>query len=232
MEQITPFNGFARETISFLRELKENNDRDWFNERKEIYQESLLKPFRALALMLTPAMHNIDPLFELRPAKMLSRIYRDIRFSPNKDPYKSSMWLNFQQKATNWEDYPGFFAELGTEEFIYGMGLYAPKRKIMDAFREEISYSSDSFREMALKATSAGFTVEGEPYKRVLPSELPEFFQPWIQRKSCYLLKRISVNDPRIYSSAIALQLMEDFTQAADLYHFMMDVTKEAKQSL
>lgn len=230
MEQITPFNGFTQETITFLRELKENNDRDWFNERKEIYQASLLKPFRALALMLSPVMHNIDPLFELRPAKMLSRIYRDIRFSPNKDPYKTSMWLNFQQKATNWEDYPGFFAELGTEEFIYGMGLYAPKRKIMDAFREEISYSSDSFREMALKATSVGFTVEGEPYKRALPSDLPEFFQPWIQRKSCYLLKRISVNDPRIYSTAIALQLMEDFTEVADLYHFMMDVTKEAEQ--
>lgn len=230
MERITPFNGFTRETISFLRELKQNNDREWFNERKEIYQESLLKPFRALALMLSPVMYNIDPLFELRPAKMLSRIYRDIRFSPNKDPYKSSMWLNFQQKATNWEDYPGFFAELGTEEFIYGMGLYAPKRKIMDAFREEIAYSQESFREMALKAFSGGFTVEGEPYKRVLPSELPEFFQPWVQRKSCYLLKRISVNDPRIYSSAIALQLMEDFTQVADLYHFMMDVTKEAEQ--
>lgn len=230
MERITPFNGFTQETITFLRELKENNDREWFNERKEIYQEFLLKPFRALALMLSPVMHNIDPLFELRPAKMLSRIYRDIRFSPNKNPYKTSMWLNFQQKATNWEDYPGFFAELGTEEFIYGMGLYAPKRKIMDAFREEISYSSDSFREMALKATSVGFKVEGEPYKRVLPSDLPEFFQPWVQRKSCYLLKRISVNDPRIFSTAIALQLMEDFTQVADLYHFMMDVTKEAEQ--
>lgn len=230
MEQITPFNGFTQETITFLRELKENNDREWFNERKEIYQASLLKPFRALALMLSPVMHNIDPLFELRSAKMLSRIYRDIRFSPNKDPYKTSMWLNFQQKATNWEDYPGFFAELGTEEFIYGMGLYAPKRKIMDAFREEISYSAESFREMALKATSVGFNVEGEPYKRVLPSDLPEYFQPWIQRKSCYLLKRISVNDPRIFSTAIALQLMEDFTQVADLYHFMMDVTKEAEQ--
>ncbi len=141
METITPFIGFSPETISFLRGLKENNDREWFNERKQIYQEALLQPFRELALMLSPAMYNIDPLFELRPSKMLSRIYRDIRFSPNKDPYKSSMWLNIQQAATHWENFPGFFAELGTEEFIYGMGLYAPKRKIMDAFREEISYS-------------------------------------------------------------------------------------------
>jgi len=230
MDPIPPFTGFTPGTISFLRELKENNYREWFTERKEIYQESLLQPFRALAVMLSPAMYNIDPLFELTPSKMLSRIYRDVRFSPNKDPYKTSMWLNFQQKATHWEDYPGFFAELSTEQFIYGMGLFAPKRKIMDAFREEISYSQESFREMALQATTAGFTVEGEPYKRNLPSDLTEFYQPWVQRKTCYLLKRIPVTDARIYSSAIALQLMEDFSQAADLYHFMMDVVKETAQ--
>ncbi|MDD2512553.1 MAG: DUF2461 domain-containing protein [Proteiniphilum sp.] len=230
MEVVTPFTGFTPEAISFLRELKENNDREWFNERKQIYQDSLLQPFRSLAVMLSPAMHNIDPLFELRPSKMLSRIYRDTRFSPNKDPYKTSMWLNFQQKATHWEETPGFFAELDTKQFIYGMGLFMPKRKVMDAFREEISYSRESFREMALRATGAGFTVEGEPYKRPLPSDLPAFYQPWIQRKSCYVIHRIPVTDARIFSSAIALQLMEDFTQVADLYHFMMELVKEVQQ--
>ncbi|MDD4801289.1 MAG: DUF2461 family protein, partial [Proteiniphilum sp.] len=60
MEVVTPFTGFTPEAISFLRELKENNDREWFNERKQIYQDSLLQPFRSLAVMLSPAMHNID----------------------------------------------------------------------------------------------------------------------------------------------------------------------------
>lgn len=230
MDPIAPFTGFTAASITFLCELKVNNNREWFNERKQIYQESLLQPFRALAMMLSPTMYNIDPLFELHPAKMLSRIYRDIRFSPNKEPYKTSMWLNFQRKATHWEDYPGFFAELSSDQFTYGMGLYSPRRKIMDTLREEISFSRESFREMALQAAAAGFTVEGEPYKRALPSDLPEFYQPWIQRKSCYLVKRISPTDPRLCSSAIALQLMEDFTQAADLYHFMMDIVKETDQ--
>ena len=227
MAEISPFTGFTPATITFLKELKENNYREWFNERKDIYLESLLQPLQSLAVMVSPVMYTIDPLFELRPAKMISRIYRDIRFSPNKDPYKSSMWLNFQQVTTHWENYPGFFAEVGADYFMYGMGLFMPKRKTMDAFREEVGYSRDSFRDMAQKALDAGFEVAGEEYKRPLPNELPSFFQPWIQRKSVYVIKKIAVSDERIYSEAIALQLREDFSQITDLYRFMMEIVKE-----
>ena len=171
MKEQPPFTGFTPETVSFLQELKVNNYREWFNERKDIYEETLLQPFRSLAAMLSPAMYNIDPQFELRPSKMLSRIYRDIRFSPNKDPYKTSMWLNFQRSTTHWEDFPGYFAELTNEHFMYGMGLFMPKRKIMDAFREEIEYSQDSFREMAGQALQAG--INGR-----CPTPFPHFTNP------------------------------------------------------
>ena len=229
MEAPKEFTGFTPETILFLKELKANNDREWFNGHKQVYQAALLQPFRSLATMLTPTMYNIDPQFELRPSKMLSRIYRDIRFSPNKDPYKSSMWLNFQQAATHWENFPGYFAELNTEHFMIGMGLFMPKRKIMDYLREEIDYSRDSFKEMAEKALTAGFEVGGEAYKRPLPNTLPDFYQPWIQRKSVYVIKTIPLSDERIYSEVIALQLMDDFSQIADLYHFMKEIVKEAQ---
>ena len=229
MEAAKEFSGFSSQTILFLKELKANNNRKWFNEHKQVYQEALLQPFRSLAAMLTPAMYNIDPQFELRPSKMLSRIYRDIRFSPDKDPYKSSMWLNFQQAATHWENFPGYFAELNTEHFMIGMGLFMPKRKIMDYFRDEIDYSRDSFKEMAEKALTAGFEVAGEAYKRPIPNTLPDFYQPWIQRKSVYVIKTIPLSDDRIYSEAIALQLMDDFLQIADLYHFMKVIVKEAQ---
>ncbi|MCE5204669.1 MAG: DUF2461 domain-containing protein [Porphyromonadaceae bacterium] len=229
MEAPAQFTGFTPETILFLKELKQNNYREWFNERKHLYENALLKPFRSLAVMLTPAMHNIDPQFELRPSKMLSRIYRDIRFSPNKDPYKTSMWLSFQQATTHWENVPGYFAELSDEHFMTGMGLFMPNRKIMDIFREEVDYSRESFKEMAEKALNAGFEIAGEPYKRPIPSNLPDFYQQWIQRKSIYVIKTIPLSDERLYSEAIALQLMDDFAQISDLYHFMKEIVKEAQ---
>ena len=182
MERYKDFTGFTPETILFLKELKENNYREWFNERKHI-RGGILQPLRALATMLSPSMYNIDPLFDLRPTKMLSRIYRDIRFSPNKEPYKTSMWISFQQTTTNWENFPGYFVELSAEQFMSGMGLFMPKRKVMDIFREEVDYSRESFKDMAEKAIQAGFEVAGELYKRPLPSNLPDFFQPGFNAK-------------------------------------------------
>jgi uncharacterized protein (DUF2461 family) len=139
------------------------------------------------------------------------------------------MWLNFQQAATHWENFPGYFAELSTEHFMVGMGLFMPKRKIMDYFREEIGYSRDSFKEMAEKALNAGFEVGDELYKRPIPNTLPDFYQPWIQRKSVYVIKRFPLQDERIYSAAIGLQLMDDFSQIAGLYHFIKDIVQEAQ---
>jgi len=112
---------------------------------------------------------------------------------------------------------------------MMGMGLFMPKRKIMDVFREEVDYSRESFKVMAEKALNAGFEVGGEPYKRPLPNSLSDFYQPWIQRKSIYVMKTIPLSDQRIYSEALALQLMDDFAQIADLYHFMKEIVKEAQ---
>jgi uncharacterized protein (DUF2461 family) len=139
------------------------------------------------------------------------------------------MWISFQQTTTNWENFPGYFVELSAEQFMSGMGLFMPKRKVMDIFREEVDYSRESFKDMAEKAIQAGFEVAGELYKRPLPSNLPDFFQPWIQRKSVYVIKTIPLTDERIYSETISLQIMEDFTQLADLYIFMKEVVKEAQ---
>lgn len=227
MKEIPPFTGFKPETVRFLQGLKENNYKQWFDEHKPVYQEVLLQPFRALATMLSPAMYNIDPMFDLRPVKMLSRIYRDIRFSSNKDPYKTSMWLNFQRSTTHWENFPGYFAEFGAEQFMYGMGLFMPKRKVIDHFREEVEYSAESFKEMAQKVLDAGFEVAGDTYKRPLANNLPEFYQPWMQRKNVYVIKTLPLSDKRLYSEAIALQLMEDFTQITDLYRFMVEIIQE-----
>ena len=229
-KRITPFAGFTPQTISFLRELKENNNKQWFEEHRTIYENELLHPFRALIGMISPAMYSIDPRFEMRPNRILSRIYRDIRFSQNKDPYKSSMWMSFQRSGTQWEYFPGYFMELNTEDCCYGLGLFMPKRKVMDRFREEVEFQPESFREMMeKKVLQRGFVIEGEKYKRPLPINLPDMYQQWIQRKNFYVIKTLPLNDERIYSEALALLLMDDFTQLADLYHFLVEITEETE---
>ncbi|WP_433984322.1 DUF2461 domain-containing protein [Tunturiibacter empetritectus] len=86
---------FSNEALKFLRGLKKNNDREWFGERKDVYEKQLKEPMLGLIGEVNEAMAEFSPE-HVRPAnKILMRIYRDIRFSKDKRPYKhhvSAWW--------------------------------------------------------------------------------------------------------------------------------------------
>lgn len=216
------FNGFSPKTTQFLKDLGENNCKEWFEEHRNTYENELLTPLKELVAALSPAMYNIDPEFELRPHRVLSRIYRDIRFSKNKDPYKTFMWMAFQRPTKNWENIAGYFFEISPESYSYGMGLFAPKKKNMDAFRENIAYDAKEFRQQTQLILDRGFSIGGEEYKRPIASDLPEYFQPWIQRKGVYVIKKKTTGE-ELFSSAFADLLRDEFESLEWLYNFMKD---------
>jgi len=220
---IAPFNGFTPQTIRFFEDIEQNNYKEWFEAHRSVYENELLKPFKSLVTALTPVMYNIDQRFELNPSRIISRIYRDIRFSKNKDPYKTCMWMTFQQRVDNWENYPGFFMELSATGYNYGMGLYMAKRKFMDNFREKIEYDPEDFRVNTQRDIfDRGFMILGDYYARTLPNDLPEYFQQWYQRKSVCTWKKCPVDDV-LFSPKLVDKLSEDFQAMEWLYNFLKD---------
>lgn len=214
------FNGFTPQTIQFFKDLKENNYKEWFENHRSVYENELLNPFRDLVSALSPGMYNIDPDFELRPHRVLSRIYRDIRFSKNKTPYKTGMWMSFQKSTKEWEKIPGFFFELTAEHYYIGMGLFAPRKSTMEAIRENIAYDAEEFRGQTEAILNNGYRVEGESYKRPLANDLPEYFQQWIQRKSLFVSKTKPVGD-ELFSSSFADVVQYEFDTLVWLYNFL-----------
>src|SRR5271157_2207894 len=95
----TTFTGFSAKSPAFLKELKEHNDKMWFEAHRHKYEECLLGPMRRLVSDLGEFTLSIDPLLEIRPVvnKTISRIYRDTRFSRNKLPCKTTMWITFKR---------------------------------------------------------------------------------------------------------------------------------------
>ncbi|MDR0823621.1 MAG: DUF2461 domain-containing protein [Prevotella sp.] len=222
------FNGFTPQTFRFFNDLKENNYKEWFDAHKQVYEKELLNPLKALVATLSPAMHNIDPTFELRPHRCLSRIYRDIRFSKNKEPYKNFMWMAFQIPVTNevWKDYPGYFMEISGTEYTLGLGLFQPKKKVMDAFRDEISFDAEEFQRITQETVlDRGYVVSGEEYKRPVSNDLPEYFQTWIQRKGVWVGKTKPIGD-ELFSADFANLVKEDFVAMEWLYNFMKEVAQ------
>lgn len=227
MKELT-FKGFTPNTFQFLKDLKENNYKEWFDENKHVYEQELLNPLKALVTALSPAMHNIDQSFELRPHRCLSRIYRDTRFSNNKDPYKDFMWMAFQIPVTNdiWKDYPGYFMEISATGYTLGLGLFQPKKKVMDAFRDEVTYDAEEFQRVTQASVlDRGYVINGEEYKRPIPNDLPEYFQPWIQRKGIWVSKTRPVGE-ELFSPDFANLIKDDFHAMEWLYNFMKEVTQ------
>lgn len=223
MKSIDKFNGFSPETIRFFKDLEQNNNKPWFDEHKHIYLSELLNPLKALVNAMTPAMAAIDPQIDFRMNRILSRIYRDIRFSYDKTPYKDHMWITFQRFVPEWQNFPAFFMEISGNGYRYGMGLYGSKKAIMDSFRSNIEYEQEHFREISeFLIRDHGFHVEGELYKRPLKNDLPEYFQQWIQRKSAYVFKSCPVEN-EMFNMKFAEILSEDFTRMKDLYEFFVE---------
>lgn len=226
MKKADQFTGFSPATIQFFKDLRENNNKPWFDENKHIYESVLLKPLKALVLAMTPGMYAIDSQIDFRTTRVLSRIYRDVRFSYDKSPYKAHMWMTFQRFVPEWENFPAFFTEFSAEGYRYGMGLYGSKKKVMDSFRSKVEYEQDHFKEITKNLTTKyGFKLEGEEYKRPLKNDLPEYFQTWVQRKSSYLIKNCPVGE-EMFSEELVQVLVDDFTAMKQLYEFFVDASE------
>jgi uncharacterized protein (TIGR02453 family) len=223
------FPGFTPATFQFFAELEENNCKIWFDEHKPVYEAELLLPLQALANALSPFFASVDPQMDFRPAKLISRIYRDIRFSHDKTPYKKHMWISFQRafprQSAEWMSFPGFYLEIGKEGSSFGMGLFDAQKKIMDSYRERIEYQPEYFRKIiAGLVEKQGFRIDGEEYKRPLPNKLDAYFQPWIQRKSLWVSKQIPNSDSILFSEKLLARLEKEFALIQPLYDFFVDI--------
>jgi len=225
------FTGFTKETFAFLQGLAENNNKPWFQEHRDDYDAHLLGPFQQLVAAMSGAMLTIDSRFETRPAvdKTISRIYRDIRFSKDKSPYRANMWLSFKRPKKEWKGAPAYFFELSLDGYRYGMGFYDAGRSNMDRLRELMAADVPGFQRLI--ATLDGehpFEVKGDLYKRVLRPDLPEDVQAWYQRKNLYLMVEPAM-DQRLFSPQLADHLLAGFEQLAPIYHFLWKAVESVK---
>lgn len=217
------FNGFSQKTLDFLKNLKTNNNKAWFEAHRGEYQEYLLNPLQDLVVDLTEFMLTIDPHFEIRPVvgKTISRIYRDTRFSKDKSPFKNTMWITFKKPNNDWKDAPAYFFEISPDSYRYGMGFYSASKETMDRLREVIVRKSKEFiKVVSLYSKQKVFVVEGEKYKRILNDNIPEEFQDWYQRKNLYLVCNRKT-DNRLFSRKLLNNLISDFGLITPFYHYL-----------
>lgn len=136
------------ETLTFITDVALNNNREWFAENKVRY-EAAKADVLELVTALIPKLAAVDPDFSIdTPAKKcLLRIYRDVRFSKNKDPYKNNFGISFNIKGSNIHG-PGYYLHIQPGSCFFGAGFWMPEAPVLKAIREEIDYNSSEFLEI------------------------------------------------------------------------------------
>jgi uncharacterized protein (TIGR02453 family) len=144
---LPPFDGFPKEGMDFLRKLKKNNNRPWFQRRKQVYDECVKFPMQCLIASLSEKMGDRAPGIEFNPRKSIFRIYRDVRFSKNKAPYKTNIAASFtfRRKDKSPVEAPGLYVGIQPGEVFIGGGVYMPSSDQLKAFRKSMVDHPDDF---------------------------------------------------------------------------------------
>ena len=131
------FTGFTPDAIQFLADLAANNDRAWFQPRKTDYERLLKRPLEALCIALDERFRARDIPLQADPARSPFRIYRDVRFSRDKSPYKTNIGASLPWIGEG-DAHAGGYFHLEPGEAFVGGGMWHPDKASLDAFRRTL----------------------------------------------------------------------------------------------
>ena len=132
---------FGPKLFEFLLDLRANNYREWFQENKSRYERHVKEPLLAFIEDFEPYLHSISEHFVADTRAnggSMFRIYRDVRFSKDKTPYKTHAAAQFRHEAGKSVHAPGFYLHLAPDEVFAGVGLWRPDSAALGRIRERI----------------------------------------------------------------------------------------------
>ncbi len=133
-----PFSGFSEAAFSFFPKLARNNRREWFAEHKAVYEKSLLTPMLLLVRDLAVHLHAAGLPLEAQRRSPVHRIYRDIRFSPNKSPFHTHISAALYREGDKLRDGVLYLHLDGKEPFV-AAGFWQPEKHSLLRWRESIA---------------------------------------------------------------------------------------------
>jgi uncharacterized protein (TIGR02453 family) len=139
-------------TFAFLRELKANNERAWFEANKERYLADVRDPLLRFVAACAPGLRKISPHIVADPRPVggsLFRIYRDVRFAKDKSPYKTHAAMSFRHADAKERPAPGFYLHLAPGDVFAGAGLWHAPADAVKAVRDAIVARSKDWARVA-----------------------------------------------------------------------------------
>jgi len=142
----TAFAGFPPEMVKFLRSLKRNNRREWFQPRKHLFEQHAKTPMLELIAAINAELAKFAPEYVTEPKNAVFRIYRDTRFSADKTPYKTHIAASFSRRGGERLGTGGFYFSISQDVIEVAAGLWHPDRDVTLLVRNHIAETHQELR--------------------------------------------------------------------------------------
>ncbi|MDQ3019730.1 MAG: DUF2461 domain-containing protein [Bacteroidota bacterium] len=229
-----PFLGFQPEALKFLKALTnpKNNNKLWFDEHRDKYENYLKQPMRGLIDTLAVEVNKIDPDIVIN-YKSIFRINRDVRFSKNKAPYKNLYSAAFAFERVKSSEIPQFYFHFDPKQFIFASGQYSMDSDYLKKIRSAISKDFKTYKSLITKKNFVKTygKVEGE-----VLSNLPRGFDNLdINKCDPVLIQSLKMKQfyvgktykPEVILSEEVVDIItENIKQSYDFTKFLHDATK------
>jgi uncharacterized protein (TIGR02453 family) len=161
---------YSAATITYLRQLAKNNNREWFAEKKPDYERYVLEPSLRLIEAVGASLEKQAPMLRAEPKRQggsLMRIYRDTRFSKNKDPLKTNIGIHFRHESGRDVHAPGIYLHIQPDECFLGAGIWHPENPVLMQIRQAIVDDTQQWKHVTSKRSfGKSFELTGDSLKR------------------------------------------------------------------
>ena len=219
------FEGFSKDFFKFFRDIKKNNERPWFEANKERYKEVVIAPIQDFIIALAPKLAKVSDQIRCDPRPnggSMFRIYRDVRFSKDKSPYKTQAGIQFRHVHAKDFRAPGYYLHLAPGEVFFGGGMYMPEPPALVMIRTAIAEKPAEWKKMLAAPGIKKFGGLGEFDTLTKP---PRGFAPDnpliedIKRKSFFVT--MDSSEEEAGKPAFVSQVAKTFGDAAPLMSFL-----------
>ena len=209
----------SKVTFDFLNQLKKNNDRDWFQENKPCYEASQ-KELIAFADELLSRLNEFDKIETVSGKKSLYRIYRDVRFSKNKLPYKTNRSGSFKRRDKSRRG--GIYFSIEPGNTLIGGGFYQPNKEDLNLIRQQIEVDSSLLKKVLNAKTFKAYygNLQGEKLKtspRGVDADHPEI--ELLRYKSYYVMHAFS--DEEVLADDFTSKVIEGYKKLLPFFDAM-----------
>lgn len=229
---MSAFTRFDPEALTFLRGLRRNNRKEWFEANRPRYEHAVLGPLKLLAEELDVRFARLAPEFVAPPRRALFRIHRDVRFSNDKSPYKThaALWV-FHRDAgrgvgRDAHGGAGFYFHLEPGASLVAAGFWMPPRPLLTVLRERIVEQQRAFERIVLAPAFVrrfGGLTEDDP--GAMLKRLPRGYAPghpaerWLRFNSFTASRGLS--DAEVGSPRLVDAIMKDFALLLPLVRWL-----------